>query len=108
VVEEFLSGEEASLFAFIDGESCTPLVGAQVSGRLCEAGRLQRQGKARPLLVCAPVEQVQQQPGGLCALRCAFSRKSFCLLWRRITRRWVKVTQGSILAAWAATHQLQC
>ncbi|KAI3436707.1 hypothetical protein D9Q98_006122 [Chlorella vulgaris] len=29
VVEEFLSGEEASLFAFIDGESCTPLVGAQ-------------------------------------------------------------------------------
>ncbi|EFN58527.1 hypothetical protein CHLNCDRAFT_34136 [Chlorella variabilis] len=29
VVEEFLSGEEASFFAFIDGENCIPLVGAQ-------------------------------------------------------------------------------
>lgn len=29
VVEEFLTGEEASFFAFIDGESCVPLVGAQ-------------------------------------------------------------------------------
>jgi hypothetical protein len=32
VVEEFLSGEEASFFAFIDGENCIPLVGAQVGG----------------------------------------------------------------------------
>lgn len=31
VVEEFLAGEEASFFAFIDGENCVPLVGAQVS-----------------------------------------------------------------------------
>lgn len=30
VVEEFLTGEEASFFAFIDGETCIPLVGAQV------------------------------------------------------------------------------
>lgn len=30
VVEEFLTGEEASFFAFIDGENCIPLVGAQV------------------------------------------------------------------------------
>ncbi|GAB4820703.1 hypothetical protein N2152v2_007749 [Parachlorella kessleri] len=29
VVEEFLTGEEASFFAFIDGETCIPLVGAQ-------------------------------------------------------------------------------
>ncbi|KAI7846480.1 hypothetical protein COHA_000015 [Chlorella ohadii] len=29
VVEEFLTGEEASFFAFIDGENCIPLVGAQ-------------------------------------------------------------------------------
>lgn len=33
VVEEFLTGEEASFFAFIDGENCVPLVGAQVSWR---------------------------------------------------------------------------
>lgn len=30
MVEEFLTGEEASFFAFIDGETCIPLVGAQV------------------------------------------------------------------------------
>ncbi len=30
MVEEFLTGEEASFFAFIDGENCIPLVGAQV------------------------------------------------------------------------------
>jgi phosphoribosylamine-glycine ligase len=30
VIEEFLTGEEASFFAFIDGETCIPLVGAQV------------------------------------------------------------------------------
>lgn len=30
MVEEFLTGEEASFFAFIDGENCVPLVGAQV------------------------------------------------------------------------------
>lgn len=29
VIEEFLSGEEASFFALIDGETCIPLVGAQ-------------------------------------------------------------------------------
>lgn len=29
VVEEFLTGEEASFFALIDGETCIPLVGAQ-------------------------------------------------------------------------------
>jgi phosphoribosylamine--glycine ligase len=34
VVEEFLTGEEASFFAFIDGENCTPLVGAQVGSAL--------------------------------------------------------------------------
>ncbi len=33
VVEEFLTGEEASFFAFIDGENCIPLVGAQVGGQ---------------------------------------------------------------------------
>ena len=41
VVEEFLDGEEASFFAFIDGESCVPLVGAQA--RRC-----------RLLLACPP------------------------------------------------------
>jgi len=29
VIEEFLTGEEASFFALIDGETCIPLVGAQ-------------------------------------------------------------------------------
>ncbi|KAJ9518028.1 hypothetical protein QJQ45_004311 [Haematococcus lacustris] len=33
VVEEFLEGEEASLFALVNGEQCTPLVAAQVAGR---------------------------------------------------------------------------
>ena len=42
VVEEFLTGEEASFFAFIDGENCIPLVGAQVGrGRSGQGGRRQ-------------------------------------------------------------------
>ena len=35
VVEEFLTGEEASFFALVDGEACIPLVGAQVSALRC-------------------------------------------------------------------------
>ena len=39
VVEEFLDGEEASFFAFIDGERCVPLVGAQVSWLVWARGK---------------------------------------------------------------------
>lgn len=40
VVEEYLTGEEASFFAFIDGETCIPLVGAQVRQGAWVAGVL--------------------------------------------------------------------
>lgn len=45
VVEEFLEGEEASFFAFIDGENCTPLVGAQVGGTRSRARAHARAGR---------------------------------------------------------------
>lgn len=71
VVEEFLTGEEASFFAFIDGESCVPLVGAQVrtACRWLVRGQVSSQGggpltlRAGTLGWAGLLEEAERTPG---------------------------------------------
>ena len=89
VVEEFLDGEEASFFALVDGESCIPLVGAQVGGQVAprlggrgarkggEGRGRERGGLAEASLM--PAWWCARRAGGLAGLQCGGKGTHACM-----------------------------
>lgn len=79
VVEEFLDGEEASFFAFIDGENCTPLVGAQVRGMEPRQGLPHAQAPERAASLGR--NTLPRHEAGLSLGRCSWTFRPFRVPW---------------------------